>query len=258
MKKFCIILFVLFTLENIFSQSDKFYYSSEGPFEVLLSETNISINIGPFDTKTISNIKIVKSNYPYIVSEIGNIPFIDLNGDTFLLLRSKEVLFLFGKNEAISFMLTLKSGRYTEAFLLPVNIAASSYVVENNSSYLPGNICRLTLDKPWATNGNNSREWIQLEFFEKTNALFIANGFISYKNPHLYLQNSRIKKIKLTDDLNQICIFEIKDTPNPQVILLKNPTKMLRLDIIEVYNGTKYDDICVSWLNGISNINIFQ
>ena len=42
--------------------------------------------------------------------------------------------------------------------------------------------------------------------------------------------------------------IELEDTPNFQTFWLPRLTKKFKLTILEVYNGTRYDDTCISGL----------
>ena len=99
------------------------------------------------------------------------------------------------------------------------------------------------------------REWKTTELGKKFNLLgtvqlcIFFNGFISFEKPYLYNANSRIKKILLSfpDEIDRTPItVELEDTPNPQKINLGFRCKsLIKIKILEVYNGNKYDDACL-------------
>ena len=71
---------------------------------------------------------------------------------------------------------------------------------------------------------------------------------MTYNKPYLYKQNSRPKKIRLTAESLFSIEVDLIDTPNFQTIIfpvrLKN--EILKLEILEVYPGTKYEDTCIN------------
>lgn len=135
-------------------------------------------------------------------------------------------------------------------------IKADSFLVEklkNGSelNYLPDYTWISYI--PWATRGDSDKKRIFLEPNSTItyNTIVIANGFICFDKPYLYEQNSRAKKIRITWD-NQSKDFELQDTPNFQTIVLSDKDEKydgtIQLEILEVYNGTKYSDVVISGL----------
>ncbi|MBP5602230.1 MAG: hypothetical protein J6X78_05830 [Treponema sp.] len=77
------------------------------------------------------------------------------------------------------------------------------------------------------------------------------NGYISYDKPYLYKQNGRVKKIKVTGlKSGKSKILDVLDTPHPQTVDISFITEPedIRVQIEEVYKGTKYDDTCINYL----------
>jgi len=86
--------------------------------------------------------------------------------------------------------------------------------------------------------------------------IYISSGFVSFSKPRLYSDNSRVKKIRLSDSSGNSRIVELKDTPHFQPVSVKGigaskdskdgGTSVLTVEILEVYGGTKYADICLN------------
>ncbi|MBN2617209.1 MAG: hypothetical protein JXR64_02720 [Spirochaetales bacterium] len=78
--------------------------------------------------------------------------------------------------------------------------------------------------------------------------MYFFNGFVSFEKPNLYEENSRVKKIKVTDTISsKFIIFNIDDTPNPQLLKLGELKEWeLSIEILDVYKGTKYSDTCIN------------
>lgn len=108
-------------------------------------------------------------------------------------------------------------------------------------------------------DGNNKTSWqegddgfgegntISLVLSEKANIryLVIYNG--NQSKDGSYKRNNRLKKIKIVAN-NQSCDVELQDTKLPQVIQLSglDSIKSLAIDICSVYEGSEFDDTCVS------------
>ncbi len=132
----------------------------------------------------------------------------------------------------------------------------SSYLLEKNKSYPIENLSRLVVDTPWVEgvpgDGIGEGFTIQGRQFDKPLGpyLLLINGFISYEKPYLYKQNNRIKKIKVTGlKSGNSKVLDVLDTPHPQTVDISFITQPedIRVEIAEVYKGTKYDDTCLHY-----------
>ncbi len=130
-------------------------------------------------------------------------------------------------------------------------IDCSSYLIEKNKSYPPENLGNLVVDTPWVegVKGDGIGEGFTFTRDSRTfQYILIINGYISYDKPYLYKYNNRVKKLKLTGLKNgKTQFFDILDTPHPQTIdvsFLENGEDV-RIEIADVYKGTKYDDTCL-------------
>ena len=100
------------------------------------------------------------------------------------------------------------------------------------------------------TNGYGIGETITVNF--EYAELYISSGFVSFSKPHLFRENTRIKRIRITNNSGKSETFLLKDTPHFQKIdtsslgteYLKNA--VLKIGILEVYPGTKYADTCIN------------
>ena len=91
-------------------------------------------------------------------------------------------------------------------------------------------------------------------FSPRINELIIYNGYI--KNYDLWQANSRVKKLRLYVDQLPMAILELDDVTNMQsfsidAVQSQDSLKdlIVTLEIIEIYNGTKYDDVAISEVN---------
>lgn len=128
----------------------------------------------------------------------------------------------------------------------------SSFLKEKNKDYVVENLAKQGVDTPWveAANGSGIGEGFTIvNSWKKTYPyLLIMNGYISYEKPYLYKQNNRIKKIKVTGiKSGKSKELDVLDTPHPQTVdisFLTDPED-IRIEIADVYRGTKYDDTCL-------------
>ncbi len=140
----------------------------------------------------------------------------------------------------------------------------SSFLIEKTMSYPVDNLRRLTVETPWVedANGNGIGEGFTIICNTKKPLgpyLFLINGYISYEKPYLYKQNNRIKKIKVTGlKSGNSAILDILDTPHPQTVDISFITEPedIRIEIADVYKGTKYDDTCLHFCITYDNMVI--
>ena len=132
----------------------------------------------------------------------------------------------------------------------------SSSFVEEGKDYSIDNLHKLDLETPWVEGvpGDGIGEGFTISFWnqEVLPTLVLMNGYISFDKPYLYEQNNRIKKIKvkgLTSGKEKI--LDVIDTPHPQTVDISFITDKedIRVEIAEVYKGTKYDDTCLQYCN---------
>ncbi|SFJ04458.1 hypothetical protein SAMN04487775_11244 [Treponema bryantii] len=132
----------------------------------------------------------------------------------------------------------------------------SSYLIEKNKAYPVENLRKLVVDTPWVegVKGDGIGEGFTIEGKQFAKPLgpylFIINGYISYEKPYLYKQNNRIKKIKVTGlKSGNSRILDVLDTPHPQTVDISFITQPedIRVEIADVYKGTKYDDTCLHY-----------
>ncbi len=101
-------------------------------------------------------------------------------------------------------------------------------------------------------SGDGVGEWIQLDLDGEyvLNGLEIENGY--WKSAELYSKNGRVKSLRLTFSDGSSQTFSLNDEFGVlQTIALDAPvvTSSIKIEILEVYPGNKYDDTCITWLN---------
>lgn len=138
------------------------------------------------------------------------------------------------------------------------NTVVSSYLQERDTQYGAANIAeRLSVVDPWVEGvpGHGIGEYIEFDLGTEAepevgtfNGIYVYNGFIDYDRPHLYRQNSRVRRFLVRDlTANEQWTVELEDTPNPQIIEMTGRERhRIQLVIQDVYPGTKYEDTCVA------------
>jgi hypothetical protein len=139
--------------------------------------------------------------------------------------------------------------------LLIEKAESSNYLVEGSKKkFIPSKIIDGQLKTAWCVKGGVG-EWIKITFKKdqpylwkgKPNVfrILISNGF--QYNDGILKSNNRIKKIIIYFDNGDSLIRELKDMVyGPQVLIINEKSRWVKIVIIEVYRGSKYNDTCIS------------
>lgn len=102
---------------------------------------------------------------------------------------------------------------------------------------------------PWVegSKGNGIGENVTIEFKKPIIGFSLLNGYVDINNLKLYKENSRIKSILISDLVNKTTqtVF-IEDSVGFKFIKLERPAIAIKIIINEVYEGSKYQDTCIS------------
>jgi hypothetical protein len=116
-----------------------------------------------------------------------------------------------------------------------------------SSKYSKKNLLDYNLFTAWVEGNENSGEgeWIELEFPGQISIgkviLFPGYG----KSLKLFKANARLKKIKVSWN-NKEKIVNFLDKYCAQSIDIFDKTDKIRIEVVEVYEGYKYKDLCIS------------
>lgn len=89
--------------------------------------------------------------------------------------------------------------------------------------------------------------FIDIEFNNPLKSISILNGFIDPNNLKLYKQNSRVKLMEVFDvDHNFSYSLLFKDEVYFNNLVFKKETSHIKITIKDTFDGTKYNDICIS------------
>lgn len=140
------------------------------------------------------------------------------------------------------------------------NITASSHLeAQGSDTYEAGNLHDFDHESAWAegVEGDGIGQYIIYEFpgnCPRVTTVNILNGYV--KNEKAWVENSRVKNLRLYYNDTPIAILELEDSRTLQwfdVGLLGNgpdaddaPAWTLKFEILEVYPGTRYNDTVIS------------
>ena len=135
-------------------------------------------------------------------------------------------------------------------------VTASSTLVENLSTetknHSPINMTDNDANTAWVEGavGDGVGEWILLEgdsIFD-LDTIQITNGYTGTDS--LYEKNNRIKKLEITADNGQSKVVDLVDglKEAQNFILNFKDIQSIKIVILEVYEGSKYEDLCISEL----------
>ncbi len=193
----------------------------------------------------------------------GNLEYIKTKEYEWLCLHSKEILILYDdESDYPLFYGISKSSRKLDGFILPSSVEATSYLVEKDLQFKPKNVLNLNTFSPWVEGKSDYGigEQLKLKYeyaAEQYGALggfVLINGFVSYEKPYLYEYNSRVKKIRIYDDKGEI-MFDtfLDDNPMPQYFDLPYFSDEITIEILEVYQGSRWKDTCIHSIIFISD-----
>lgn len=190
----------------------------------------------------------LKNKVPYIEYGTGERRrgIVLYSSDILLIYNEDDTLLHWGARPSPDFPVMFCKAEYT----------ASSYLVEDLAGgrveYGPEKLGQFkTLGQCWANGGGNYAvgETITLRCGRDTGRLLFSNGYVAYSRPDLYTKNSRVRTVRVRDrESGAVVETELEDTPKPQWIELNGPGRIFELEILAVYQGTKYRDTCINFI----------
>ena len=135
----------------------------------------------------------------------------------------------------------------------------SSYFVEESKEgkrdYKIENLSIMEQDTPWVEGadgwGIGETFTISTENRSFYKYILLMNGYISASNPKLYDENGRVKKIMVEGVTSgKKKEFIVKDTPHPQTVDISFLPEQedVKITILDVYKGTKYEDTAIHFM----------
>ncbi len=278
MKKLILAIIFLIITSTLFAENFDlagcgYWGGSPEPFYITFKKNN-KLKIKWYQN---NNKEMTSKTYSYKKEYIGRIPMIVLNedmpkdlrrdydtddntyyGNKFMLLTG-----IYGKKGCLGLLLlprrkNEKACNFFNSFgeYWPPNYSnASSSLKENNKHHKIDNLAYPYPEEAWVEGvdgwGIGESFVIGNSHNKNLNHILLMNGYISAKNPHLYEQNGRIKKIEVKGvKSGKKKNFIVKDTPHPQTIdisFLSEPEDV-KITILDVYKGTKYQDTAIHFM----------
>ena len=141
---------------------------------------------------------------------------------------------------------------------LPNATATAHLARQGKNTYYAANLHDFDLRTTWAVKSQKAiGQKLTFTFehhYPRVTTLKIWNGY--YKNKDLWKANARVAKFKLYIDDKPVGIIPLKNVMKLQVVkfepvLGKNTDAPLKLtlEVMDIYPGTKYQDVCVSEIN---------
>ena len=199
----------------------------------------------------------------------------DSTGFLYFILDGKKYLYIPAEKHPVPYTqvqlqnLKVRDGANWTRFFAIKNISTSSFLTENTKNgewkYDGKDIERFPIvwtpdnkydfiSMPWVEGvaGDGKGEWIELELNGYISDLYILNGYVDIRRPHLFKENNRIKEATLicTTGNPDGKIFEKKvafeDFVYVKSIELGKDFKKIRIRIDSVFKGSKYDDTAIT------------
>lgn len=142
--------------------------------------------------------------------------------------------------------------------------ASSSLKSQGDNSYSPSNAHDLSFQTAWVEGvpGLGIGEYLEYTFppeNPRLNTIIVVNGYVKSKSA--WESNARVKKLKMYVDDKPFAYLNLKDVMAEQSFsvspighgdrqnwedLKKKGEWKIKFEIVEVYKGTKYDDVAIS------------
>lgn len=131
-------------------------------------------------------------------------------------------------------------------------ISSTSYLREGETDYNAARLMCVT-GLPWTSgNGYGIGDRLIIDIGGVDLPMLIVNGFVSLNNPKLYFENARLKTMRISSKKTRKSkVVTIGDNASFQkieirdIIEIGSPDEQLFLDVIDVYQGNKYNNLCI-------------
>jgi hypothetical protein len=262
MKKGVFVIFLLLFITPLFTQDVNNVKSSTPKIYVSDPWSIFEIT----DNKLILTIDDKTEVYNITWEEKGKFAYISFNYNGKLLGNNvqhgyKRYLIIYNMNEASLYdqnnRLVYQASSIKYTFNSDFTIQASSELIERNIKYSVENCMKINELIPWVEGSSGSGIGESITLLPKYEIMFpniilkISNGFVDYNRNYLYEYNNRAKKIRIHNvGQNEYKDIDLEDTPNYQVfnIGFNNKINKILVEILEVYVGERYNDLCIDLL----------
>ncbi len=260
MKKF-FILSVILLAGNLWAESPSltdFYFLFEGDWYLRGGEkTGVHKNMGTdmyavYDADNGNKI----NNMSLFVDENGYVSL--LYGETFYTVLGKNIGSLNEKVNSTDYILPdyIKSIKSENFLTEKVSGKTINYKAENllksgiwgsrETPYIYNNLNTPFVPEDNGKKGVGTKLTVSLQKAQQK--IMILGGYVdAVRHPDYYYKNCRPKTIKIKDlDSDYSVTCELKDLPVYQSFDFEKPLTNIELEVLEVYPGSKYTDLCIS------------
>lgn len=105
------------------------------------------------------------------------------------------------------------------------------------------------LTPPWVegVEGYGIGEYLDIDFKYASDEIQVLNGFVDFRRMHLYRDNSRVKRVRVESKEPAFTEeYDFEDVVRYNLIQLPKMTQRIRMTILEVYPGRKWQDTAIS------------
>lgn len=250
-------------IQEILPSTENVIVYSNAPTESFFFESNNQLKIVSYSNS--AQINSLAGYYTYNFYNENEFTYLNIKNEkinkTFMVLINPEILILYQKGSSDVFWEGINSPQSErfyyfseEEWIVNKKLKASSELKEKSKIYSVRNLGNLSCGNCWSEGvpGNGIGEYIENEIHGRY--LYFFSGYVDVNKPYLYKQNSRPKKIMI-ETKNQTIYLDLEDSPNPQKIFIDEPDWKkpynIKITILEVYPGTKYDDTCINAIIGV-------
>jgi hypothetical protein len=238
-------------------------FAVDGYTTIEISDTKMIVEYDGYD-------EIVKEEYDVAWETVNKINFMSFyyNGKfmdrknishgrkKYIVFQGSYFLMFYNSQNRIEYYLEGGKGPMNSSSIS--DVTAGSELQEGNIIYSVNNLFNVNELKPWVegVNGDGVGEKIRIEIksdwrrFSRIHFLAISNGFVDYNRPYLYDSNNRIKKIRIRnlENLDEYQDFDVLDLPNIQTVVMNFLSWNIEIEILETYQGIKYNDTCINFI----------
>jgi len=196
--------------------------------------------------------KPIKMEYVISQNERYGLNFLSTPNCDWMILRWPEGIFISDKNGTSFSFLTREKNQRTEVIDDTWVVSSSSFLKEQKNDYLAENMMS-PIGLPWASgNGYGIGDTITIQIANRHLPMLFINGYVSAQKPYLFYENSRVLRMKISSiNTKKVKVVLLEDGPKIQrvdifdIISEKDGSDTLIIEILDVYKGNKYKDLCI-------------
>ena len=243
MKKLSILsaLFISIFATNIYAE--KIYLSSDGYYTYHFADDFSEYKYLDSETKEFSEVvNVQKADKNGIeVWKIASNEYVMLAAKNYFLLQDYQDLFIFIKDYEDYWQNEPEVSAFYEA---------SSEKKSGSKKFSALNLLYFSFE-PWISDADDSGigETIKVESEIEFDQFRIVNGYVDLKKTKSFSEYGRAKTLKVYDKSDKLLgTFEVKDVCSIQEFKLPSKTNSVKIEIADVYKGSKNDDVAISVL----------